>query len=956
MANASLTPIYNRLNNAPKYHPLTAETFADWAMEAGDLVTVSRDGNSYTSPVSTSRMVWRGRQQINIESTGSKERPAISKVSRQKYSGSRGAGAAIANNNYIYNEVGTKARVFVSYTDPALTNEVSEGDFWVKSNETETWNDLAASTWTYSSVFNWNDYKGALVYVRDSKGTWRLVGDQQTLLDHSTRIEQDENHISLIAQDVEKVGDTVYRNYAELKVEQEKISADVVNAYAGLESHITQTASSIRLEVANNYAGLNSSITQTASSIRMEVNADYQGLQSSITQTASSIRMEVNNNYAGLSSAITQTASSIRSEVNNNYNGLSSAITQTASSIRSEVNNNYKGLSSTITQTASSIVAEVRADYAGLSSAVTQTASTFNVEVGKRARVYVMYSDPALAGEDVSEGDFWVKSNETETWNDMASTSWTYSSTFNWNDYKGALVYVRDSKGGWRLISDQQTMLDHTTRIEQDEDHISLIAQDVQRIDGNVYRNYAELKVEQDKISADVVNAVNGLESHITQTASSIRLEVANNYAGLSSSITQTASSIRMEVNADYQGLQSSITQTASSIRLEVNNNYAGLSSSITQTSSSIMMEVNNNYAGLNSAITQTASSIRSEVNSKYDGLSSSITQQKDRIDLVVEKKNGQNVIKAASIVTAVNDSGSSVVISADHIDLDGYVTVSDMEALSLLIHEVTTTKLTTEHLVVNDDIKFAGSLKFSTGTGYYDLTDPLMAVQIDGPTNNVYKLQYKRSSDSTWQDAQSFSRATSLSGAWSGSTYTVTATPQGNKISATVGTRLYASNGSYYFAATRTDSSGNVIDMSPITYKLGLSGTTVQVQNSSGTQYANSPTYAIPLETKSITSNGTYTPSSGKVGMSSVTVNVPGHDSVTGDEISLGSYDYYNGAITKSRSGVSGYIWLRKSNGTWVKLRDFSISLNYSALGYKSQGETILATGHYYYYSDTSY
>jgi hypothetical protein len=57
-----------------------------------------------------------------------------------------------------------------------------------------------------------------------------------------------------------------------------------------------------------------------------------------------------------------------------------------------------------------------------------------------------------------------------------------------------------------------------------------------------------------------------------------------------------------------------------------------------------------------------------------------------------------------------------------------------------------------------------------------------ISAVQIVGPTNNRYTLQYKNYGNDTWQDAQSFSRATTLSGAWSGGKFEVTASPQGNK------------------------------------------------------------------------------------------------------------------------------------------------------------------------------
>lgn len=56
-----------------------------------------------------------------------------------------------------------------------------------------------------------------------------------------------------------------------------------------------------------------------------------------------------------------------------------------------------------------------------------------------------------------------------------------------------------------------------------------------------------------------------------------------------------------------------------------------------------------------------------------------SIDLQSNKIAMVVEEKNGQNVIKAASIVTAINAEGSSVEIAADHVNLTGYVTINSL-------------------------------------------------------------------------------------------------------------------------------------------------------------------------------------------------------------------------------------------------------------------------------------
>lgn len=843
MANAALNPIYERLNNAQAFHPLTAETFADWSMEAGDIVTISRDGNTYTSPVGTSRMVWRGSQQISIDSTGTKEREPISKVSRKKFS--RGGGTA-NNNAFFYNEifsddgevhsvvqqtastfsveVSKRARVFEYYEDPVRHGEtVSPGDFWIKTNNVETWDEFTRVSWVYGSDFDWNDYKGALVYVRTEYNTWRMVSNQQILLDHSTKIDQDENHISLIAQDIQRIDGNVEKNYAELKVESDRISSEVISTRENLasridqtassirsevstldgqlSSRITQTASSIRSEVSNAYEGLSSSITQTASSIRSEVSSSYDGLSSSITQTASSIRSEVSSSYDGLSSSITQTASSIRSEVSSSYDGLSSSITQTASSIRSEVRDSYEGLSSSITQTASSIRSEVSDSYSGLSTTITQTSSAFSVEVGKRARVFEYHEDPAKKGETVSPGDFWVQTNNVETWDEFTRVSWVYGSDFNWDDYKGAIVWVRTEYGTWRKISDQREMLDHSTKIDQDDDHISLIAQDVQRIDGNVQRNYSEFRVTSQAISADVIDTRNNLASNIsqtassirsevstldgqfssriTQTASSIRSEVSTKEHGLSSSITQTASSIRSEVSTSEYGLSSSITQTASSIRSEVSTTEYGFSSSITQTASSIRSEVSTTEYGLTSSITQTASSIRSEVSSSYSGLSSSITQQSDRISLVVEGTGENAKIKPASIVAAINKGSSSVVISANHINLEGYTKADDLTS------EYLTAKLANFQTLTSNrggiSVNSVGTKSFTQGGVSCYVPNAIWQLQITS-VGDTYTLQRKRFNDDDWQDVGSFSRATSLSGAWSSSIYTVTASPQGDK------------------------------------------------------------------------------------------------------------------------------------------------------------------------------
>lgn len=93
MAKPELSQIYGRLNGVKNYHPFSAQTFADWASEAGDTVRITQGGTAYDAPVHKQSMVWRGKQQITMESGGKQERAPIEKVSNRKLETSAGTSA-----------------------------------------------------------------------------------------------------------------------------------------------------------------------------------------------------------------------------------------------------------------------------------------------------------------------------------------------------------------------------------------------------------------------------------------------------------------------------------------------------------------------------------------------------------------------------------------------------------------------------------------------------------------------------------------------------------------------------------------------------------------------------------------------------------------------------------------------------------------------------------------------
>lgn len=194
------------------------------------------------------------------------------------------------------------------------------------------------------------------------------------------------------------------------------------------------------------------------------------------------------------------------------------------------------------------------------------------------------------------------------------------------------------------------------------------------------------------------------------------------------------------------------------------------------------------------------------------------IYAESQKINLVI--KDG--AIDAGSIVGAINDQKESiVVINADRVNIDGKKSVKISDALFIAdggafwVKRNATFGETAGHLVTINNgtvnaptiqVNSGGSLTFSPSTqqdSALSLTRATVAglvtdVQISGPVNNVYTLQYKKiGTGNTWNNASvTFSRATTLyksnytidgtakTAGWSSGTFTVRAEPQNESIS----------------------------------------------------------------------------------------------------------------------------------------------------------------------------
>lgn len=81
--------VFDALQNAPNYHPASAQLFTDWLMQAGDVVTVSSDGEDFNLPIFNLEMTWNGSSMVSVDATGKEKRDAPSALQRRSYGASR---------------------------------------------------------------------------------------------------------------------------------------------------------------------------------------------------------------------------------------------------------------------------------------------------------------------------------------------------------------------------------------------------------------------------------------------------------------------------------------------------------------------------------------------------------------------------------------------------------------------------------------------------------------------------------------------------------------------------------------------------------------------------------------------------------------------------------------------------------------------------------------------------
>ena len=159
------------------------------------------------------------------------------------------------------------------------------------------------------------------------------------------------------------------------------------------------------------------------------------------------------------------------------------------------------------------------------------------------------------------------------------------------------------------------------------------------------------------------------------------------------------------------------------------------------------------------------------------------------RVSMVVGTRDGKNYIKAGEITLAINEAGDAEArIDAKHVwignkdsvtVIEGKCSLSDVTADYISAKLATIPTLMVKAIALSGGLSASGDIRTSGTIGGYNMTlrgtDMMNALVYAKVSGNTLTLKNVKG------DQWTFSKATTLTGAWSSGVLTVTASPQGN-------------------------------------------------------------------------------------------------------------------------------------------------------------------------------
>ena len=245
IAQTAANVIQDSLETLPSYVPTEVNTFFDWSYDAGDIVTLAKDGVDYLMPIFTNYLSWNGAHDITWANSGNEERELPDVTERRSY----GTGSAIAaaeteisENLYEFHtyvdQTDTYIHLIATETEVATAQTVGQSLFSITSSEIGS---VVAQTGVTSSLEEFDTDKAYAIGDQvQYGGVWYEFTSAHTAGDDwdATEVEQVTNQETRITQNTNGITSLVT-----------KTGVNSLGQNETLYSMITQNADKISLVV-----------------------------------------------------------------------------------------------------------------------------------------------------------------------------------------------------------------------------------------------------------------------------------------------------------------------------------------------------------------------------------------------------------------------------------------------------------------------------------------------------------------------------------------------------------------------------------------------------------------------------------------------------------------------------------------------------------------------------------
>ena len=515
------------------------------------------------------------------------------------------------------------------------------------------------------------------------------------------------------------------------------------------------------------------------------------------------------------------------------------------SELQTEINQNAYAITLKANQTQVDTLAGDVTQFAATLEVQAEQISAAVSSVNSKGSNYIRLTDPADDPQiNLNPGDTWTKAAGDGTWGAVKNYTWGQVKNLTWQELAGSKVYTWTGTG-WILSANAGETITNRALIEESDRQITLLVEETDRIGDRVSTNSAQITIQADRITQEVQRATNAEDGKISKTT---QYQTAD--AIVSEAVSQSASSaqgIYLAKTTQYQTADAIVTEAVRQSSASAAGTYISKTTTY-QTADSIVTEavrqsgvnVAQGYLAKTTAY-QTVNDIIADSQAKADAAATSAKNAS--IAKTSTYQSAQAIVNAAVAAAATSAGQTYIAKTTSYQTADAIVQTAERYTDNNAYKLVSGITITaggidisgSQHVIIASGGYFqvkTGNFGIDTNSSTYVLwsgastaansnfrlkkdgsltVTKLMVLAEDGTesefnlrTGNLWKLNYQTIKQNTiTRDTDgyctgftlsngttvNFRRAASvtLSGAWVGSTYTVTAS-NGRSISESFG------------------------------------------------------------------------------------------------------------------------------------------------------------------------